>query len=819
MRKSVAVMSTVVALAASPTAWAQVGQGDPPGPNLAQASGQQRTFDIPVQPLASALNAFGTQAGIQVSVEASVVRGLQSQAVAGTMSIDAALRQLLGGTGIVARFTPNGGVMLSRAPDASGALQLDPVQVQGVIVPQQAMIDNLPAPYAGGQVATGGQLGLLGNREVMNTPFNQTTYTAKKAKDQQAKTIQEVLADDPSVRAMRPAASPGADGANIRGFPVNSTSWAFGGLFNVMPSLSPMAELMERVDILKGPSAMLSGMAPLGAIGGVVNVQPKRAPNEPLTQFTGNYISGSQFGAHADIGRRFGADKEFGVRFNGVFRSGQTELQYNNDQRALAALGLDYRGDGFRLSADFGYQSQYLTGLAPYLSLAAGVQLPWAPSARSNPTAQPWGFQNRTDIFTMLKAEVDLAPNMTAFASFGAHDNRMAGVYSPITTITNFNGAASSQAPFNISTWTSYLTAEGGVRANFDTGIIGHEAAVIGTIYSQTDGSATATGSQPAFATNIYNPTVVGIPNIATPNSTKTSFSGLNSLAIADTLSAADKRVQLTVGARLQQVMGVNYNAVSGATTSSYNETALSPSVALVIKPFWDNVSFYANWIQGLQQGAIVRAPFANAGTIFPPYKSTQYEAGVKIDWGTLTTTASVFQIAQPSILTNTTTNTQFLGGEQVNQGLELNVFGEVSPGFRILGGAMFINPVLAKTQGGATDGWIAPFTPQVTLNLGGEVDVDFVPGLTLTGRAVYTGAQYIDATTYPRRTMPEWTRFDLGARYAFDNPGAPGKLLVARLNVDNVLDDNYWAGSNNSTFFLFLGAPRTFRLSLTADF
>ncbi|TAJ97473.1 MAG: TonB-dependent siderophore receptor [Reyranella sp.] len=819
MRKSVAVMLTVVALAASSNAWAQVGQGDPAGPDLAQASGQQRTFDIPAQRLASALNAFGTQAGIQVSVEASVARGLQSQAVAGTMSIDAALRQLLGGTGIVARFTPGGGVMLSRAPDASGALQLDPVQVQGAIVPQQAMIDNLPAPYAGGQVATGGQLGLLGNREVMNTPFNQTTYTAKKAKDQQAKTIQEVLADDPSVRAMRPATSPGADGANIRGFPVNSTSWAFGGLFNIMPSLSPMAELMERVDILKGPSAMLSGMAPLGAIGGIVNVQPKRAPDEPLTQLTGNYISGSQFGAHADIGRRFGADKEFGARFNGVFRSGQTELQYNTDQRALASLGLDYRGDGFRLAADFGYQSQYLTGIAPYLSLAAGVQLPWAPSARSNPTAQPWGFQARTDIFTMVKAEVDLAPNVTAFASFGAHDNRVTGVYTPFTTITSFYGAATSGAPFNYSSWTNYLTAEGGVRADFDTGIINHEAAVIGTIYSQTDGFNTTTGSQPAFATNIYNPTLVGVPNIAVPSANKTSFAGLNSLAIADTLSAADKRVQLTVGARLQQVASVNYNVVSGATTSSYNETALSPSVALVVKPFWDNVSFYANWIQGLQQGSIVQAPFANAGTIFPPYKSTQYEAGVKIDWGTLTTTASIFQIAQPSILTNTTTNTQFLGGEQVNQGLELNVFGEVSPGFRILAGAMFINPVLAKTQGGVTDGWIAPFTPQVTLNLGGEVDVDFVRGLTLTGRAVYTGAQYIDATTFPRRMMPEWTRFDVGARYAFDNPGAPGKLLVARLNIDNVLDNNYWAGSNTSALFMFLGAPRTVRFSLTADF
>jgi iron complex outermembrane receptor protein len=106
----------------------------------------------------------------------------------------------------------------------------------------------------------------------------------------------------------------------------------------------------------------------------------------------------------------------------------------------------------------------------------------------------------------------------------------------------------------------------------------------------------------------------------------------------------------------------------------------------------------------------------------------------------------------------------------------------------------MFLSPVLAKAQGGVTDGWIAPFSPQFNLNLGGEWDLPFVPGLTLNGRVIYTGSQYIDAT-WPRRSLPDWTRFDLGVRYAFDNPAAVGKLLVARFNVENVLDTNYWAG------------------------
>ena len=86
-----------------------------------------------------------------------------------------------------------------------------------------------------------------------------------------------------------------------------------------------------------------------------------------------------------------------------------------------------------------------------------------------------------------------------------------------------------------------------------------------------------------------------------------------------------------------------------------------------------------------------------------------------------------------------------------------------------------------------------------------------------MNGRVVYTGTQYID-TLSPRRSLPEWTRFDVGVRYVFENPGAPGKLLVARLNVDNLLDSDYWAGGTSSAL-MFLGAPRTFRLALTADF
>ena len=168
---------SLTALSMDLPASAETGQAQ-----LAQT--QPRSFNIPAQPLASALLAFGQQAGRQIVSHGDLVKGHSSPGVVGTMSIEAALQQLLAGTGLTYSLSGSA-ISLQRAGQGAGALQLDPVQVPGLFpVPSQAMIDNVPPPYAGGQVATGGQLGLLGNRSVMDTPFNQTSYTAKKVQDQ-----------------------------------------------------------------------------------------------------------------------------------------------------------------------------------------------------------------------------------------------------------------------------------------------------------------------------------------------------------------------------------------------------------------------------------------------------------------------------------------------------------------------------------------------------------------------------------------------------------------------------------------------------------
>jgi iron complex outermembrane receptor protein len=287
-------------------------------------------------------------------------------------------------------------------------------------------------------------------------------------------------------------------------------------------------------------------------------------------------------------------------------------------------------------------------------------------------------------------------------------------------------------------------------------------------------------------------------------------------------MSILNKRVQLTVGARYQTVYTSTTTHViplNSTTVSTFEGATWSPAYAIVVKPL-ENVTLYANYIEGLQPGQIVGPTFGNGGTILPNYHSKQKEAGVKVDFGRITTTVAAFEITRPSTVTVgalPTSNQRVLpDGEQVNRGVEINTFGEITPTFRVLGGIAFIDGKLTKTANGTNDGHTAPGVAEVNLNVGAEWDTWFVPGLTVHGRVIYTSDQYINAAN--TLSIPEWTRLDLGARYTLTSPWN-GKPTVIRFAVENVFDKAYWNQNYTSDNVVTLGAPRTFLASSTFNF
>lgn len=687
----------------------------------------------------------------------------------------------------------------AQAQDNARPVQLDEIVVEGVGTSQ------VPPAFAGGQVATGARLGLLGNAGTLASPFNVTSYTNELARNLQASTVADALILDPSVRSSHPSGGI-VDSFNIRGFPVgegNNGEVAFDGVFGVAPNYRVFTDYLERIEVLKGPAAALSGIAPNGGVGGVINAVPKRAEAD-LTRIGTEFSSKAYGGATFDVARRFGPGREFGVRVNGSLRGGDTAIDKQYNGTGIGSLALDYQGERFRswLYA-LAQRDDWDAPSRPFL-MTSGLAVPSAPSGTKN-VIQPWEWSRIDDKSVLLKNEYDLTDRITLFADAGASQTHVERFFG-LPTILNGRGDT-SYTPQYFDLMLARQTYNAGFRARFETGFVKHQLTFQASHYHDEIDRALTNGR--AVTTNIYAPTP-GLQQFATRTGrTRLSDSDLTSFALADTLSILDDRVALTAGVRRQSVKATNYSTTNGAVTSAYDESATTPLVGIVVRPL-QNLSLYANYVEGLSRGDVAPTTASNAGQMFAPYRTKQYEAGVKLEHGKFGATLAGFQITKPS--GELSGGVYAVSGEQRVRGLEFNVYGEVAPQLRLLGGVALLDGTLTKTTVAANRGNDPIGVAPVQFNLGAEWDLPWLKGLTLTGALVYTGKQYINAAN--TQSLPDWTRVDVGARYATE---IAGRKTTFRLGVQNVTAEKYWSSvASFGTFYL--GAPRTYRLSMSVD-
>lgn len=711
---------------------------------------------------------------------------------------------LLASVSVLALAPAGAGAQTPPADPAS--LRLAPISVEGEAAPAG---DPLPPAYAGGQVSRGGRLGVLGNQDSMDVPFVVTGYTEETIRNQQAQTISDVLANDPSVRSGYSYGNFGEQFV-IRGFPLYNEDIAIDGLFGNAPRQIVGLEMYERVEVLKGANAFLNGVAPSGSgIGGSVNLVPKRAGDEPLNRLTATYGMNSQFGAHIDSGRRFGADNAFGIRVNAVARDGETAIEDEERRTLLGAVALDYRGDRARVFLDAAYQKLKIDAGRPVV-FVSGSEVPDAPDA-SHSYAPGWSYSQLEDSFGQLRAEYDVTNHVMAYAQFGGRTMREDGDYASPTVDGDGNGTVGR---LTVPREDYNLSGQAGLRTEFATGPLGHSLNLGISGLEQENRNAYEFGF--SVPTNLY----------ATPTNVRSAtwFAGgdfddlpkvsrtrLSSAFASDTLSAFDDRLRVTVGVRSQKLDIEGYDRASGDITSDYSESAVTPVVGAVVK-VTRQVSLYANRIEGLAQGPTAPSAAVNSGEIFAPYKSTQYEVGGKVDLGRIGFGVAVFQTTQPVGVTDPDSRVFSVDGEQQNRGIEFTAFGEPRDGVRILGGFTLLDAELSGTAGGANDGNDAPGVPNYLVNLGVEWDLPFLDGVTVSGRVLHTASQHLDAAN--TQDVPSWTRLDLGARYVTAVHGTP---VTVNAFVENVTDEAYWASASGG--YLTQGDPLTARLSLSTTF
>lgn len=785
------LLSGMVSMAYMPRAYADAVQ---------ESGAALQAFNIAGGSMDQVLNTYARQTGILLVIDASLTQGKQSRGLHGQYDVLQGLNAILTGSGLQAVVQDNGSYKLQKAaqplPTVSGAVETLP---EVVVSTARAAEDR--SAYAGKQVARDGRAGMLGQRDFLDVPFNVTNYTEEVIADQQARSIGDVLQNDLSVRQTSARTNINED-FSIRGFTVASQDIALNGMYGLMPYFRVPVEMAERVEVLKGPSALLNGMPPSGNVGGSINIVPKRAVDQALSRFGVTYMSDSVYGGTADLGRRFGESNEFGVRLNGMYRKGDTALDQQKLEEFMGSLALDYRGERLRVTADFINQQETINKVVRQFTVGAGLtKMPGAPDNQLNYPG--YGHSQMKDRSMVLRGEYDVTNAVMVYAGVGSRNSQMDAVAGN-PSLTSANGNYSSMAMWQLFEVKSE-SFEAGSRIKFDTGPVGHQVSLGATKVRQNTDIYFAAVSG-TINGNIYAPVYIDTPSTAGLPGNKEKYGAmtLTSYALADTLSFLDEKVQVTLGARHQRVEQQSYLF---ATTDPYDKTALTPVAGVVFKP-QENISLYANYIEGLSQGP--QAPLTMGSRIFPPYKTKQKEVGVKVDWGKLATSVSVFEIERPSAINSGTTFN--VNGEQRNRGVEFNVFGEVADGVRVLGGGAYTQGELVKNQDSALNGNTAVGVPDWQISLGGEWDPVPVPGLTLTSRVIYTSKQYVDQAN--NLSIPSITRFDIGARYKTVLNATP---VTLRANIENLFNRDYWNTSNEG--YIYLGMPRTLLLSATADF
>lgn len=341
---------------------------------LAQAGERRIRFDIPAQPLPQAMNAFGRQAGMQVTGAAAVTAGVQAQAVSGDYTAGEALARLLAGTGISFSFSDDRTVVLEKIA-AEGAMTLDPVTVEGAAPAQ--MSESAYGPVQG-YVAKRTATGTKTDTPIIEVPQSISVVTREQMEAQGVRSLEQALAYTPGVMVSTFGDDPRYDQFNLRGFTGNTTAMYLDGLrqwgavFNY-PQNDPYT--LEKIGVIRGPASVLYGQV---APGGLVEAVSKRPTETPLHEVSVLGGSNDLMQGQFDFSGALDKEGKFLYRATGLARDADAEIEGTDDNRRFFAPAVTWRPNGdTSLTLLAQYQQYESTGWPYYYASGSNVSKIW----------------------------------------------------------------------------------------------------------------------------------------------------------------------------------------------------------------------------------------------------------------------------------------------------------------------------------------------------------------------------------------------------------------------------------------------------------
>ncbi|MGG6269531.1 TonB-dependent siderophore receptor [Leptolyngbya sp. AN03gr2] len=272
---------------------------------------------------------------------------------------------------------------------------------------------------------------------------------------------------------------------------------------------------------------------------------------------------------------------------------------------------------------------------------------------------------------------------------------------------------------------------------------------------------------------------------------------------------------QIELSPNLKLLLGGRFDIVSqkielaSGSDSFQQDEAFSPRVGLVYQPT-DSLSLYASYSRSFLQS--VGTAFDRS--LFLPERGTQYEVGLKADWldRRLSTTLALYEITRSNVLTTDPANPNFSiqTGEQRSRGVELDIAGEILPGWKIAAAYAYTDARITVDNTIAVGNRLNN-VPEHSVSLWTtyEIQTGSLRGLGFGLGIFYVGQRQGDLDN--SFEVPSYTRTDASLFYRRDN-------YRIGLNIENLFDVSYFETAE-SPLRVYYGAPFTIRGTVSWTF
>jgi iron complex outermembrane receptor protein len=584
---------------------------------------------------------------------------------------------------------------------------------------------------------------------------------------------------------------------NIRGFQQFGGNLRDGFNFRNNFSIAETANL-ERIEVLKGPASILYGnLDP----GGVINFVTKQPLSEPF------YAVGLQVGSFGlvrptlDLSGPLNPERTVLYRLNAAYERGGNFRNFDTEvERFFISPVVSWKISD---RTDLTFELEYSNDKRPYDRglVAFGTGVADIPFDRV--LGEPDDFSERTNLSTGYRLEHRFNDDWKIRNRFRySSSDQISSSLEPLR-LNESTGQLGREFSVGEYTLRNY-ELQTDLVGNFATGSIQH------TLLFGVDLSWLNNKGENPFETapsiNIFNP----VYGIVRPS--RDELSELFSFETQTNTLGFFLQDQITLAENLKILVGGRFDTIDQSSLSSgRQDQAFSPRVGIVYQPI-KPISLYTSFSRSFQPNTRTRAD----GSLLEPVRGTQYEVGIRGEFldGKLTTNLAAYEITRSNLAVTDPNNPRFAipSGEQRSRGIELDVTGQVLPGWNLIASYAYTDARVTKDNN-LQPGKLLNGVPFNSASLWStyEIQTGDFQGLGFGFGLFYVGERQGDLNNSFQ--IPSYLRTDASLFYRRNN-------WRAGININNLFNVNYIdAPGDRRGRIEAPGAPFTVRGTVSVEF